>query len=108
MQKSKERFGLILDKLEKLRLATIRICRYPYREFAQIHDIASCWCPAPSLWAIWRQGFWDGRTHGRLPSDVSSTALAPVMSGAYDRAVLDGFGANGAERLSIRQVIKSL
>lgn len=54
------------------------------------------------------QGIEVAQAAGRLPPDVSSGALASMMSGAYDRAVLDGFGVDDAERLSIRQAIRSL
>jgi len=54
------------------------------------------------------QGIEAAQAVGRLPSDIPSDALASMMSGAYDRAVLDGFGASKAERLSLRHAIRSM
>lgn len=44
---------------------------------------------------------------GRLP-DVSATALTSLMSGAYDRAVLDGMGTSEESRLAARQAIRMM
>lgn len=54
------------------------------------------------------QGIEAAQAAGRLPDNLPSAALASMMSGAYDRAVLDGFGASDAERLAIRHAIRSL
>ncbi|MEO1102035.1 MAG: hypothetical protein AAFW65_09345, partial [Pseudomonadota bacterium] len=45
---------------------------------------------------------------GRLPADIPADALTSMMSGAYDRAVLDGFGTSEEGRLAIRHAIRSL
>jgi len=53
-------------------------------------------------------GIEEAQAAGRLPRDLPAAALTSMMSGAYDRAVIDGFGADEAGRLAIRHAIRSL
>ncbi|MEM7663773.1 MAG: TetR/AcrR family transcriptional regulator [Pseudomonadota bacterium] len=55
-----------------------------------------------------RLGIEAAQTAGRLPKDLPAAALTSMMSGAYDRAVLDGFGRDEPSRLAIRHAIRSL
>ena len=55
-----------------------------------------------------QQGIEAAQAAKRLPASVPSSALASMLSGAYDRAVVDGFGASEAERLAIRHAIRSI
>lgn len=55
-----------------------------------------------------RQGIEAAQAAGRLPKDIPGAALTSMMSGAYDRAVLDGFATNEAGRLEIRHAIRCL
>lgn len=54
------------------------------------------------------EGIEAAQALGRLPKDIPADALTSMMSGAYDRAVLDGFGASEERRLAIRHAIRSL
>ena len=45
---------------------------------------------------------------GRLPTDIPASALTSMMSGAYDRAVLDGYGKDNKSRLAIHHAIRSM
>lgn len=53
-----------------------------------------------------RMGIEAAQKAGRLPEDIPAAALTSMMSGAYDRAVLDGFSADEAGRLAIRHAIR--
>ena len=53
-------------------------------------------------------GIAAAQAQGRLPADIPPDALASMMSGAYDRAVLDGFGETDEGRLAILHAIRSL
>lgn len=53
-------------------------------------------------------GITAAQAQGRLPADIPPDALASMMSGAYDRAVLDGFGETDEGRLAILHAIRSL
>ncbi len=55
-----------------------------------------------------QEGIEAAQELGRLPADIPADALTSMMSGAYDRAVLDGFGASEERQLAIRQAIRSL
>ena len=55
-----------------------------------------------------RKGIEAAQAAGRLPRDIPTAALTSMMSGAYDRAVLDGFGLDEAGRLAVRHAIRSL
>ncbi|MEO1406366.1 MAG: hypothetical protein AAFV54_07725, partial [Pseudomonadota bacterium] len=55
-----------------------------------------------------RLGIEAAQAAGRLPKDLPAAALTSMMSGAYDRAVLDGFGGDEPSRLAIRHAIRSL
>ena len=54
------------------------------------------------------RGIEAAQAAGRIPNSVPPEALASMLSGAYDRAVLDGFGASEDERLSIRHAIRAI
>ena len=53
-------------------------------------------------------GITAAQAQGRLPADTPPDALASMMSGAYDRAVLDGFSETDEGRLAILHAIRSL
>lgn len=55
-----------------------------------------------------RDGIDAAQAAGRLPADIPAAALTSMMSGAYDRAVLDGFNASEEDRLAILHAIRSL
>ena len=55
-----------------------------------------------------QDGIEAAQVAGRLPKDISAAALTSLMSGAYDRAVLDGFGATPKARLAIRHAIREM
>ncbi|MEO1476152.1 MAG: TetR/AcrR family transcriptional regulator [Pseudomonadota bacterium] len=55
-----------------------------------------------------RLGIEAAQAAGKLPKDLPAAALTSMMSGAYDRAVLDGFGKDEESRLAIRHAIRSL
>lgn len=55
-----------------------------------------------------RAGIMAAQEAGRLPAGIPCDALASMMSGAYDRAVLDGFGETDDGRLAILHAIRSL
>ena len=53
-------------------------------------------------------GITAAQAQGRLPADIPPDAVASMMSGAYDRAVMDGFGETDDGRLAILHAIRSL
>jgi AcrR family transcriptional regulator len=55
-----------------------------------------------------RAGIIAAQTQGRLPASIPPDALASMMSGAYDRAVLDGLSQTDEGRLAIMHAIRSV
>ena len=55
-----------------------------------------------------RMGIEAAQAAGSLPSDVSASALTSMMSGAYDRAVLDGFGQSADKQMEIKRAIRAM
>lgn len=58
--------------------------------------------------ATLREGIEQAQKLGRLPADPPAAALTSMMSGAYDRAVLDGYGASEEGKLAIRHALRSV
>ena len=56
--------------------------------------------------AILRVGVAAAQNAGQLPANMDVDAIASLMSGAYDRAVLDAAKADEVQRLKIRETIK--
>ncbi|WP_370373723.1 TetR/AcrR family transcriptional regulator [Henriciella pelagia] len=54
------------------------------------------------------EGITAAKTAGRLPADTDTAALTSLMSGAYDRAAIDGFGHDAARQLEMRQAIRAI
>lgn len=55
-----------------------------------------------------REGIEAAQAAGRLPKSLPAAAITSMMSGAYDRAVLDEFGAADEARLAVRQAIRAV
>ncbi len=55
-----------------------------------------------------RLGVIGARLSGHLPSDIDVDAVTSLMSGAYDRAVIDGGGGDYEAQLKSRQAIRAI
>lgn len=55
-----------------------------------------------------REGILAAQSAGRLPRDLSAEAMTSLMSGAFDRAVIDGHSDDEDDRQALREVIRAL
>ena len=55
-----------------------------------------------------RNGIEAASQAGRLPGDIDTAALTSLMTGAYDRAAIDGFAEDGGRQLEMRQAIRAV
>lgn len=63
---------------------------------------------AASTHGVLRLGISGAKLAGQLPADIDVDAITSLMSGAYDRAVLDGGSGNYDDQLKSRQAIRMI